>query len=64
MKGNFIQKYLKEIYCLEISPSVAVSCHLEFPTGINKPNSIELTSAVSDILKNPVFRFHFQSPAS
>lgn len=30
MKANVIQEYFKEIYYLEIVPSVPVSCRLEF----------------------------------
>lgn len=59
IKANFIQEYFKEICCLEMFPSVPVRCHSEFPKGINKPNSTKTTSALSNILKNPVFRFHF-----
>lgn len=64
MKDNFVQQYLKEIYYLEIFLSVPVRCHLEFSKGIHKPNSTEMTSAISNILKYPVFHLHFQCPAT
>lgn len=59
IKANFIQEYFKEICCLEMFPSVPVRCHSESPKGINKPNSTKMTSVRSNILKNPVYRFHF-----